>query len=261
MKDLKDSIKQMRPNRRKVKFHESDPLSPIPGSKQGTPVSVARPSAAATSASTPTFGSSPPLTKYFNSSLTGFGEITMDDLEVGFFKQAPHPTASQQQQQQQQQQESLQKQIETTNKIIKWTCRDVWSEREEITNLQRTNWSIRKSLMKTDTPRDSLTTLNLKIEQLMRQDRELDLENDQIEEEKRHLKHECSQLVKAVEEFNELLDALNMKIVPLLPKEEEPIRPLCSDELSESINSTEGDDEDTEGSMSLSHLRLLSPSG
>jgi hypothetical protein len=98
-----------------------------------------------------------------------------------------------------------------------------------------------QTVMIMGTPWDLLTMINLKIEKLVRQDRELDLENNQIEEEKHHLEHECKQLVKAIGEFKALLEELNMKRVPLLPKEEELIPPFGSGDLSDSINASKED--------------------
>lgn len=264
MQDLKDSIKQMRTSHRKVKFDgESSMTSPTPARTSVGSSILASPTHTAVSSSM--FNSSGSLSREFNSSLTGFGEITMDDLEVGFFnKQQQHSTLLQQQQIQQDiQAASLQKQIKKKKKLMKRTCNDVWSEREEITNLQRKNWSIRKTLMQTDAPQDSVTTHNLKIEKVVRQERELDMDIDLIDEEKHFLEEDCSELAKAIGHVKELLDKLNREIVPLLPTEKELAQRMNSehDELADTIHSTVADDDEEEGSMSLSHLRILSPAG
>ena len=232
----------------------------------------------------------------FNSSI---GAISIEDLDMGFLKSAP-PVLSEQEQRI----ANLRKQIKKTKKFIKRTIRDVWTEREEITALQRKNWSIRKALMQNEGPPDSLTTLNMKIEKLLRQEREIDLESDRMHEEKDALEIECVQATKAIGEFKDLFDKLNKTIVPLLPPPEnapeevdalelgaEPVSPLASpsgtnrqmfvpapssdlptvptiegvnssEMMEDSIHSTEEDppftqdDEDEEGPLSLSHLRM-----
>lgn len=169
---------------------------------------------------------------------------------------------------------SLQKQIKKTKKLIKRTCRDVWTERDEIVAWQRKNWSLRKGLIQGEAPPDSVTTLNMRIEKLIRQERELDLELDRAEDEKHYLEQDSHVLATAIGEFKDLLDALNTQIVPLLspsptPSEEETstpvtykvpskaaLSPKAEDALADSIHSTESDEE---ASLSLSHLRILSP--
>lgn len=169
----------------------------------------------------------------FNSSI---GALSLEDLDTGYIK-APAPVLSEREQQIM----ALQKQIKKTKKLIKRTTRDVWTERDEITTLQRKNWSIRKALMQNEGPPDSLTTLNMKIEKLLRQERELDLDADRYHEEKDALDAECAKTTKKIGEFKNLFDKLNRTIVPLLPVPEdapeevgpsesgqEPVSPLAT---------------------------------
>jgi hypothetical protein len=113
--------------------------------------------------------------------------------------------------------ESLTRAIRKSKKLIKRCCGDVWMERDEIVHLQRTNWSIRKSLLQTDAPKDTITTLNLKLEQTLRQEREITAELEDYQDEKQQLELECSQLAKTIEEYKNLLDNLNTQVVPLFP--------------------------------------------
>jgi hypothetical protein len=244
------------------------------------------------------------LVNEFNSSY-----ISIQDLDVGYMKGPTGPVLSEEELQT----EALQKKIKKTKKLIKRTTRDVWAEREEIINLQRKNWSIRKALMQNEGPPDSLTTLNMKIEKLLRQERELDLESDRMREEKEALEAECANTTKTIGEFRDLYDKLNRTIVPLLPVPENtpeevdatdswsgPISPLPSPSgttnrlvfssaaslpaplapdmmeemdsptlMADSLHSMEdkivvGDDQqhqqEEEGSLSLSHIRLAMPS-
>jgi hypothetical protein len=293
MKDLKDSIKQMRSQRRKVKFSESRAASmtaPMPSptpteTADSTPTanlqgsgsttlqsskSTLQSSRSALQSSRSTAASS--LMSDFNSSI---GELTLDDLDVGFRRKnttaAADPNVASEEELQI---ASLQKQIKKTKKLIKRTCRDVWTERDEIVAWQRKNWSLRKGLIQGEAPPDSVTTLNMRIEKLIRQERELDLELDRAEDEKHYLEQDSHVLATAIGEFKDLLDALNTQIVPLLspsptPSEEETstpvtykvpskaaLSPKAEDALADSIHSTESDEE---ASLSLSHLRILSP--
>jgi hypothetical protein len=88
-------------------------------------------------------------------------------------------------------------------------------------HLQRTNWSIRKALLQTDVPKDSVTSLNLKIENALRQEREVSDELTVLQDEKYQVDLDCSLLAKSIEEFKNLLDALDTQVVPLFPTEKE----------------------------------------
>ena len=264
MKEIKDAIKQMRHERRKVKFGDikENPLLDSSGSLSNAQTS------------NPQLQTQKDLSVTTRTRLEG---ITVNDLEVGFMKQSsspslnpasikvpvasatspPTPIASifvneehvatnQPHHEDVQSSEnptvereikvaSLQKQVKKVKKSIKRTCRDVWTEREDIIQLQRKNWSLRKTLVNSEAPRDSVTTLNMKIEKLLRQERELDVELDRCEEEKEYLEEDCSRLAKSISEFKDLLDELNKKVVPLL-------QPL-GEEIVEEEDEDEDDDE------------------
>ncbi|KAL3923174.1 MAG: hypothetical protein SGILL_001804 [Bacillariaceae sp.] len=165
--------------------------------------------------------------------------ITVDDLEVGFLKspaaknlnlsghnlqnsqqslQSPAPPSPMEAKQRHEDKvETLVKSIKKTKKLIKRTCRDVWTERDEVVHLQRTNWSIRKTLLQTEAPKDSITSLNLKIENALRHEREVSTELEEYQDEKEAVDKECNLLAKSIEEFKDLLDALNTQVVPLFP--------------------------------------------
>jgi hypothetical protein len=274
VKELKNSIKLMRVNRRKVKFSESthreSTLSDVGAEPTNNPLSNSNTSLDYNQNSFTTLGSSGSSkqsqqqdnnTAFSPRLPVGVG-LTMQDLEMmGSVKQ------SRQQNNQNQPQDSklasLQQKVKKTKKLVKRTSRDVWAERDEIVNLQRTNWSIRKTLVQTDAPRDSVTSFNLSIAKLVRQERELDLSIDQMREEKQLLESECVPLRKSIDNFNELLHQLNAQILPLLPNsddddDEQPprrggfgfgIHPISmvvpspamtiEDSLSDSIHSTE----------------------
>jgi hypothetical protein len=166
-----------------------------------------------------------------NSSLSRLQGITVDDLDVGHMKTPTRAalglttTMSQQQQRvlntDSPRVEALTKSIKKTKKLIKRTCRDVWTERDEIVHLQRKNWSTRKALLQTDVPKDSATTLNLKLEKAIRKERELSLKVEECLEEKEQVDVQCSDLTDSIEEFKDLLDALKHQILPLLPSEDD----------------------------------------
>lgn len=165
------------------------------------------------SSSRSTLHSSSKLVADFNNSI---GAIGIEDLDVGYVKITP-PAPSEETIKI----EALQKQLRKTKKLIKRTTRDVWTERDEIINLQRKNWSVRKALMLHEGPPDSLTTLNMKIEKLLRQDRQLELDTDQLNEQKDALAAECARTAKKIGDFKELFDKLHKIIVPLLPLPED----------------------------------------
>jgi hypothetical protein len=240
VRELKNSIKLMRVNRRKVKFSESTHKESTHsdvgatttttsagggGEPTNTNMSNSNNNLGHNVSSFTTLGSSgSSLTTASFSPRIGVG-LTMQDLEMmGSLKQ------SRQNQQQQQARggadpalqhdlkvASLQKQVKKTKKLVKRTTRDVWAERDEIVNLQRKNWSIRKTLVQTDAPRDSVTSFNLSIAKLVRQERELDLSMDQMKDEKQLLESECVPLRQSIDNFNDLLHQLNGQILPLLP--------------------------------------------
>jgi hypothetical protein len=165
--------------------------------------------------------------------------IAVSDLEVGFLKapvvgkrgqsginepqgqQPLQPPSVEKEQHDREKVQSLVKSIKKTKKLIKRTCRDVWAERDEVVHLQRTNWSIRKALLQTDVPKDSVTSLNLKIENALRQEREVSDELTVLQDEKYQVDLDCSMLAKSIEEFKNLLDALDTQVVPLFPTEKE----------------------------------------
>jgi hypothetical protein len=219
MKDLKDSIKQMRSQQRKVKFSESKAAfmtaptpSPTPtwtadsaptANLQGSGSTTLQSSKSTLQSSRSTLQSSrstaaSSIMTDFNSSI---GELTLNDLDVGFRRKntttAANPNVPSEEELQM---AGLQKQIKKTKKLIKRTCRDVWTERDEIVAWQRKNYSLRKGLIQGEALTDSVTTLDMKIEKLIRQERELDLELDQAEDEKPFLEQDSRALAKALDE-------------------------------------------------------------
>jgi hypothetical protein len=149
------------------------------------------------------------------------GAISLDDLDVGFFNKSlpvlpPIVTAEDVRI------EELKKELKETMKLIKRTTHEVGKEREEITHYQRKNWSIRKSLMQNQGPSDSVTSLNLKIERLLRQQRELDMETDQLRDQKDAIGETCSEITQRIEDTKALFDILTQVVVPLLPSADMP---------------------------------------
>jgi hypothetical protein len=231
--DVKESIRRMRTQqysqRHKVKF-DGDGGSGVTKSKSAPPSMTASAAAIATSL----HDSQGSMTEDSQnpSSATRLQGITMEDLEVGhlktpivakrtFMAHSPipenPPSTPGQLTEHEERVEALQKSIRKSKKLVKRCCREVWTERDEITHLQRTNWSIRKALLQTDAPKETITTLNLKLEKTLRQEREIAAELDEYQEEKQQLELECSQMTKTIEEFKNLLDALNTQVVPLFP--------------------------------------------
>jgi deoxycytidylate deaminase len=228
VKELKNSIKLMRVHRRKVKFSESISDSAggdTVGDNNNNPNIMGNTSG---NSSFTTLGSSSSKAssgsrkqqhqQQQDSNDATFSRLsvglTMQDLErMGSLKRSPDvqlpPLADQV--------ASLLKQVKKAKRMVKRTCRDVWAERDEIVNLQRQNWSIRKTLVQTDAPQDSVTSLNLNIAKLVRQERELDLSMDQMEDEKQLLESGSVALRQSIDNFNDLLHQLNAQILPLLP--------------------------------------------
>ena len=178
----------------------------------------------------------------FNTSSSRLGEITLDDLDLKAMKtnkpiadasfsslpvSAPlFPSTTNNNQKSNRDERSdvkaerisqMTKSIRKTKRQIKRTCRDVWTERDEIVHLQRRNWSIRKSLLNMEAPKDSVTTLNLKLERTLQREGESAVQLDSIRQKKRDLEEDCSNLTQEVSEFTKLLDSLNEQVVPLLP--------------------------------------------
>ena len=178
----------------------------------------------------------------FNTSSTRLGEITLDDLDLKAMKtnkpiadasfsslpvSAPlFPSTTNNNQKSNRDERSdvkaerisqMTKSIRKTKRQIKRTCRDVWTERDEIVHLQRRNWSIRKSLLNMEAPKDSVTTLNLKLERTLQREGEAAVQLDAIRQKKRDLEKDCSNLTQKVSEFTKLLDSLNEQVAPLLP--------------------------------------------
>ncbi|KAL3913112.1 MAG: hypothetical protein SGILL_006619, partial [Bacillariaceae sp.] len=260
--DVKDSIRRMRTqqyaHRNKVRISTGKETPATPKSKSAPPSMPASAAAIASnlqdSQSTLSrqggSGSSLTYTADSQNSNAPFVRlqpgISVSDLEVGFLKSpaiarqglsgsssnagpqnqpstsAANPPSDDAEQKRQEKAESLMKSIKKTKKLIKRTCRDVWAERDEVVHLQRTNWSIRKALLQTDVPKDSVTSLNLKIETALRQEREVSDDLDELYDEKQEVDLECSLLAKSIEEFKDLLDALNTQVVPLFPVDVEP---------------------------------------
>lgn len=146
------------------------------------------------------------------------GAISFEDLDVGFVKKIqPAPSVESEEDLRIQE---LEKQLKETKKLIKRTTRDVWTEREAVISYQRNNWSIRKSLMQSEGPPDSATSLNMKIERLLRQQRELDMEADQLRGQKDTVGEQCIEITRRLDETKELFDKLSLLVVPLLPPQD-----------------------------------------
>jgi chromosome segregation ATPase len=193
----------------------------------------------------------------------GLGEITVNDLDIGFLKR--------QEQRKQLQREikaaSLEKQVHNTKNLIERTCTDVWTERDQLTSFQRKNWSVRKKLMQMEDPEDSVTSLNLKIEKLVRQDRILDSDIDRANDERQILESRCGDTAKEISQLKYLLDDLHTHVVPLLssgePTKRNPelfLKKLKDSELDDTMHSMAGDEEASLSSFrkSQSNLRIVS---
>ena len=250
---IKNSIKEMRNNRQKVKSESTTTTTSEkkrPPSLQLSPVpspSTRRPEPSSTSSSRRKMGAATGLADvddfYISASSSGLGEITLEDLDVGYLKR--------QEQRKQLQREikaaSLEKQVNKTKKLIKQTCADVWTERDQLNSFQRKNWSARKKLMLMEAPEDSVTSLNLKIDKLVRQERIWDREIDQANDERRTLESECADMAKAISQMKYMLGDLHTHVLPLLSSGEPAKRnpklhcKLLDSELDDTIHSTAGD--------------------
>ncbi|KAG7341448.1 hypothetical protein IV203_023400 [Nitzschia inconspicua] len=273
--EVKESLRQMRTQqysqRHKVKFdNNSEKIYKVPKSKSTPPATIA---AAAIAANLhESHGSLDSQNATSTARLQG---ITMDDLEVGHLRtpigkrqtlKIKSPLRERPQQEStrrlsnehEENVQALKKSIQKSKKLVKRCCRDVWTERDEIIYLQRTNWSIRKALLQTNAPADTVTTLNMKLEKALREERQITAELEQYQEEKHQIELECSQMAKVIEEFKDLLDALNTQVVPLFPLDESQVEEegfyllegteaakavinlLDDDDFSDSIHSTDG---------------------
>jgi hypothetical protein len=76
--------------------------------------------------------------------------------------------------------------------------------------------------MQNQGPSDSVTSLNLKIERLLRQQRELDMETDQLRDQKDAIGETCSEITQQIEDTKALFDILTQVVVPLLPSADMP---------------------------------------
>ena len=250
---IKNSIKEMRNNRQKVKSESTATTTSekkCPHSPLLSPVlspSTRRPEPSSTSSSRRKMGAATGLAGvddfFISASSSGLGEITVDDLDIGFLKR--------QDQRKQLQREikaaSLEKQVNKTKKVIKQTCADVWTERDQLNSFQRKNWSVRKKLMLMEAPEDSVTSLNLKIDKLVRQERIWDRDIDQANDERQTLESECADMAKTISQMKYLLGDLHTHVLPLLSSGEPAKRntklhcKLLDSELDDTMHSTAGD--------------------
>jgi hypothetical protein len=253
MEQIKQSIKEMRTQRRKVQFPAAGPassssimVSPRPTSTFDGSSSLA--SESITTITTPVLQASS-LTSFVQSSTSfstvmtpgggsvtrsgnnkgggsssskkkmGLGEITMNDLNLSFLKRQESERSLDAGLQAEIKNAALTKQIKKTKKLIKRTCKDIWAERDQITDLQRQNWQVRKKLVNAhNVPKDTATTLNLKIEKVVRAERELETEMDQLDEEKHALEEKSATLAREISLLKNLLEEMNAQVVPLIPK-------------------------------------------
>jgi hypothetical protein len=112
--------------------------------------------------------------------------------------------------------------IKKTRSLIKLTCADVWAERYQLNSLQRKNWLVRKKLMQMEAPEDLVTSLDWKIEKLVRQERILDADIDRANDERQTLESECADVTKAISQMKNMLDDLHKHAVPLLCSGNQP---------------------------------------
>ena len=113
---------------------------------------------------------------------------------------------------------SLRKDIRKARKLIKRTCKEIWTDKDKIVEMQRNNWQIRKRLVNDHgIPKETITTLNLKIEKVVRQEREVDGSLEKLQEEKHELEIQCGNLARAIGQMKDLLEELHVQVVPLLP--------------------------------------------
>ena len=234
VRDIKEDFKQMRSQRRKTGT-ESPMKAPsdssvqlqttkVPQPTRSSPASRARRVTSSMAAAVAPLHNSLGSLNSARSGLhntttasdlrTSVGAISLDDLDIGFVNRTSSlPIATMQELRIQE----LQKLVKETKKLIKRTTQDIWTEREEIIAYQQKNWSIRKSLMQGDGPPDSVTSLNLKIERLLRQQRELDMDADQFREQKDTVGVNCDEMTSRIADTKNLFDKLTQVVVPLLP--------------------------------------------
>jgi hypothetical protein len=271
---VKNSIKEMRLNRQKVKSESTTTAATATTTTETTTSEKKRPPSPLLSPfpSSSTLGTEPNSASssrrkmgsasgfavvddsFVSTSSSGLGEITVNDLDIGVSKR--------QEQQKQLQREikaaSLEKQVNKTKELIRETCTDVWRERDQLNSFQRKNWSVRKKLMQMEAPEDSLTSLNLKIEKLVRQERIWDNDIDQAKDERQTLESECADMAKAIDQMKYLLDDLHTHVVPLLSSGEPAERNpnfhcrLLDSELDDTMHSM------AEERESQSDVRILS---
>lgn len=72
-------------------------------------------------------------------------------------------------------------------------------------------------LLQTEGSQDSVTTLNLRLEKALQKKWDISNALDNINDKKMALEVECSNLTQTISNFNNLLDALNAQVMPLLP--------------------------------------------
>lgn len=223
--DIKNSIKEMRINRHKVKFESSTTTITSNTTATGTAATTTSDkkrtssplvSPVPTQSSPTTILPEPPSSTSTSTSSSrrriiarGLGEITVNDLDIGVSKR-------QEQLQREIKAVTLQKQINKTKHMIQETSTEVWTERDQFNSLQRKNWSVRKKLRQMEAPEDSVTSLNLKIEKLVRQERIWDSDIDRANEERLTLESECADVANAISQMKYLLDDLHKHVLPLL---------------------------------------------
>jgi len=233
VRDIKKDLKQMRSHRRRT-----EPESPIRVQRDSNSVQSAQTIKLPLSAKSPAVGrgrrkatSVAAEMAAFHQSLNSFNGsrlsssqsdlnysarvIGLDDLNIGFFNRSSSSVATIPVDEARI--HELQKQIKDVKKAIKRMTREIWTERDQTTSYQQKNWSLRKSLMLSDGPEDSVTALNLKIERLLRQHRELDTETDQLRDHKDTLGENCTEMTARIDDTKKLFDKLTKVVVPLLP--------------------------------------------
>jgi hypothetical protein len=214
VQSIKDSLHAMRGDRstkRKVRFadRDEDIGARIPQSRSSESFLAENMASFTSLRSNASFTSSASL----GNRVKGVGEITLSDLDLRFFHK-------EEEKRQLIQHEigivALQKEISAVKKDIKQASKDVWIEKEELVALQQKNWSLRKSLIRTPAPENSVTALNYKLEKLTRKDRQIEEDIDRISRERIDMDEECYQMTKAIQNMKLLMDGLHQKVVPLL---------------------------------------------
>ena len=129
--------------------------------------------------------------------------LCLGDLNLSFIRREESERSLDAELQKEIKEASIRKEIRRSRKQIKRTCKEIWADKERITEMQRNNWQIRKKLLNDQgLPKETVTALNFKIERVVRQEREVDTSMEQIQEERLELEGQCANLAKAIGQSN-----------------------------------------------------------